>query len=93
MARTVRPLLNQRSQGPGVFTLAAPTPGIRSVRAYIACSPDSRFRISIGKGFSSGCSSRFQNWADIPFGTVRTVTITLPAGTRYSILVIPTPKT
>lgn len=90
VAAKITPLLHKGAEGPGTFTISG-LADVQSVRIYIACAPDSHFRVTVGKWFSGGCSSRFQNWADIPVENVRAVNVAVPAGTRYALLVIRTP--
>jgi hypothetical protein len=92
IASDISPILNKRSQGPKKFSVDI-TAGTKSVRVYIACVPTSHFKITIGKWFSGGCASTFQNWADIPQNGAESVIVNVdvPAKTRYSVLVIPTP--
>jgi hypothetical protein len=93
IASDISPILNKRSQGPKTFSVDI-TGGTKSVRVYIACVPTSHFKVTIGKWFSGGCASTFQNWADIPQSGAEgvTVNVDVPAKTRYSVLVIPTPE-
>jgi hypothetical protein len=94
IASDISPILDKRSRGPKTFSIDI-TAGTKSVRVYIACAPTSHFKVTIGKWFSGGCASTFQNWADIPLSGAESVTVDVdvdvPAKTRYSVLVIPTP--
>jgi hypothetical protein len=93
VASDVSPILDKRSRGPKTFSVDI-TAGTNSVRVYMACVPTSHFKVTIGKWFSGGCASTFQNWADIPLSGAESVTVDVdvPAKTRYSVLVIPTPE-
>jgi hypothetical protein len=93
VASDVSPILDKRSQGPKTFSIDI-TAGTKSVRVYIACVPTSHFKVTIGKWFSGGCASTFQNWADLPQSGTESVNVdvSVPTRTRYSVLVIPTPE-
>lgn len=86
------PLLHTRGVGPSQYQLKADA-GTRSVRVYIACSPTSEFTASVGKAFSGGCSSRFENFADIPVSPGELhLKIAIPATTQFAVVIIPTPS-
>lgn len=90
VAEKVDPILDKEGVGAETFRVDL-TRGTKSVRAYVACAPASRFRVTIGKSFSGACAPRFQNYADIPPGSASKVKLDLPASTKFSILVIPSP--
>lgn len=84
-------LLERCGRGPARFPIVVP-PGVRSVRAFLSCTPGSSFRVTISKAYWSGCANPFVASADIPVTTAtRSVRVTVPAGTAFSLLVIRTP--
>lgn len=84
-------LLASRAAGARSFSFEVP-PDVTSVRVYLACAPASTFRVTVARAFSGGCASRFQDFADIPTRSgTRTVRVTVPGSTRYSLLVVTTP--
>jgi hypothetical protein len=83
-----RLVLHRSGQGPASFTVARPD-GASGIRFYVSCSPDSRFRVSMGTFFSGPCSTRFQNSGRIPLGPAGQpllVTLDVPRGTYYWIV-------
>lgn len=88
-----RPVLHRRGQGPASFTLPRPD-GASGIRFYVSCSPDSRFRVTMGTFFAGLCSTRFQNSGRIPLGPADrplTVTLDVPRGTHYWIVGLAVP--
>lgn len=86
------PLLHTRGVGPSQYQLQADA-GTQSVRVYIACSPTSEFTASVGKGFSGECSSKFENFADIPVSPGELhLKVAIPATTQFAVVIIPTPS-
>jgi hypothetical protein len=88
-----RPVLHRSGEGPASFTVARPD-GVSGIRFYVSCSPDSRFRVTMGTFFAGLCSTRFQNSGRIPLGPADrplTVTLDVPRGTHYWIVGLAVP--
>jgi hypothetical protein len=87
-AASGRPVLHRSGRGPASFTLARPD-GATGIRFYVACSPDGRFRVTMGTFFSGPCSTRFRNSGRIPLGPAGqplAVTLDVPRDTYYWIV-------
>ncbi|MGT2426251.1 hypothetical protein [Amnibacterium kyonggiense] len=86
-------LLSTRGTGSTMIGIDVP-PGVTSVRPYLRCLPLASFRISLGKGFSTGCDARSADYADIPVvAGRRTLALRIPADTTWRLVVIVTPST
>jgi hypothetical protein len=92
VADSVRPILHANGSGPFRYKLSIDN-GTHSVRAYIACTPESPYTVIINKSFSGECAKTFQAYADIPVqsGNVNAI-VTVPNGTQFILVVIPTPR-
>lgn len=91
LALSITPIVDRHGVGPTSFPIHLPR-GVHSVRAYVACSPGSRFEVRIGRRFAGGCERRFTSFADIPMGTARRLELTIPGHTSYALVVIPSPS-
>lgn len=91
VSSSVGVVLHKSGKGPTAYPVSI-TQGTPSVRAYIACSPESKFTVRIGKRFSGTCASTFQNFADIPPQNAQRVNVEIPSNTNFTILVISTPS-
>jgi hypothetical protein len=70
---------------PAHFTVPRPD-SATAIRFYVSCSPDSRFRVSIGTWFAGPCSTAFQNSGQLPLGPIGqpvTVDLDLPTDVHY----------
>jgi hypothetical protein len=84
-ADSARPVVHRSGTGPAHFTLRRPE-SATAIRFYVSCSPDSRFRVSIGTWFAGPCSTAFDNSGQLPLGPVDqplTVDLDLPSGVHY----------
>jgi hypothetical protein len=85
---SARTVLHRNGTGPAHFTIPRPVSGT-AVKFYVSCSPDSRFRVSIGTWFSGSCSTDFENSGQLPLGPVGqpvSIDLDLPSGVRYWIV-------
>jgi hypothetical protein len=85
---SARPVVHRSGTGPAHFTVRRPD-AATAIRFYVSCSPDSRFRVSIGTWFAGPCSTAFQNSGQLPLGPAGqpvTVDLDLPAGVHYWIV-------
>jgi hypothetical protein len=91
VATNVNVVLDKHGVGPHTYAINV-TSGTPSLRAYLSCTPGANFTVSIGKSYWSGCSKTFSWFADIPVtGTSNKVVVSVPAKTRFDLVVIPTP--
>jgi hypothetical protein len=92
VADSVGTILHVNGSGPSRYKVSIDK-GTRSVRAYIACIPESHYTVTINKSFSGECAETFQAYADIPVqsGNVDAV-VNVPNGTQFILAVIPTPR-
>lgn len=83
-----RPVVHRSGTGPAHFTVPRPA-SASAIRFYVSCSPDSRFRVSIGTWFAGPCSTAFDNSGQLPLGPLGqpvTVDLDLPSGVHYWIV-------
>jgi hypothetical protein len=82
---SARPVVHRSGTGPAHFTVPRPD-SATAIRFYVSCSPDSRFRVSIGTWFAGPCSTAFQNSGQLPLGPIGqpvTVDLDLPTDVHY----------
>lgn len=85
---SARPVVHRSGTGPAHFTIRRPD-SATAIRFYVSCSPDSRFRVSIGTWFSGPCSTAFDNSGQLSLGPVGqpvTVDLDLPSDVHYWIV-------
>lgn len=85
---SARPVVHRSGTGPAHFTVPRPA-SATAIRFYVSCSPDSRFRVSIGTWFAGPCSTAFDNSGQLtlgPLGQPVTVDLDLPSGVHYWIV-------
>jgi hypothetical protein len=87
------PLVLLTTSGIGSATASMDVPpGVTSVRPYIRCAPLASFRITVGKGFSTGCDARSADFADIPVKAGRqSISVRIPDDVTWRLVVIATP--
>jgi hypothetical protein len=88
----VSTLLHRRGTGPMTATIDDLGEGTRSVRFFVACSPDSHFTLTMTGYYSGPCGRTFENTGEIPLApgvSKATVTLDLPRGVSYWLLAIP----
>lgn len=86
-----RPVVHRSGTGSAHFTIRRPD-SATAIRFYVSCSPDSRFRVSIGTWFSGPCSTAFDNSGQLPLGPVGqpvTVDLELPSDVHYWLVGLP----
>lgn len=86
-------VLNEAGRGGTTFTVERPDSSVKAIRYYVACTPESPFKVTMGTFFSGDCAPRFQNSGEIPLAAVKdpgplTVKLDLPEGVDYSIVAI-----
>ncbi len=83
-------VLDDRGTGSATFTVPR-SAADDDLRFYVACSPDSRFTVTVGTFFSGQCSQRFQNSGQLPLpegsGPI-SVTLELPDSVDYWLVAI-----
>ena len=91
IAASIQPIIHATGSGPSHYDLHLDS-GTHSVRVYVVCTQDSPFTVTIGKRFSGHCAAQFAFFADIPVTSAnRDVVLTVPDGTRFILVVIPSP--
>lgn len=87
-------VLHERVTGPRTFTVKPPS-GAGSVQYFVACEPASKFTVTAGELFSSGCDNMVGNSGAIPVTAKESddnqikVNVDIPAGVTYWIVGIP----
>jgi len=92
IADEVATLLHERGKGPTTAAIDDLGSGTKSVRFFVACSPDSHFTLSMVGYYSGPCGRTFENTGEIPIiagQSKATVTLDLPGGVSYWLLAIP----
>jgi hypothetical protein len=85
---SAHPVVHRSGTGPAHFTIPRPE-SATAVKFFVSCSPDSRFRVSIGTWFAGTCSTDFDNSGQLPLGPVGqpvSIDLDLPSGVRYWIV-------
>ena len=92
IADEVSTLLHQRGTGPTTVTIDDLGSGTKSVRFFVACSPENHFTLTMGGFYSGPCGRAFENTGEIPTSpgqSKATVTLDLPRGVSFWLLAIP----
>ncbi|GGL89218.1 hypothetical protein GCM10009706_29840 [Curtobacterium citreum] len=85
------PVLHESGTGTTTFTVSNIPAGTKQITYYVSCSPVSHYTVTMGKHFEGPCTYIVSNSGGIPIASAAdtSVTITLPASTRFWIVGIP----
>jgi len=92
ISTTLTPLLHAKGSGPHTFAVDTSDPAVGQVKYFISCLPEATFTITMGVGFSSGCTNQLGNTGAIPIAertTSTRVSVDVPEGIHYWIVGIP----
>jgi hypothetical protein len=92
IAQHVPTVLHKRGTGPAEFSIEPLDASVESIRFFVACTPESRFTVTMSTFFSGRCGSQFQNTGEIPMSDPldsQKVQLQIPADVHFWLVAVP----